>query len=115
MCSHLVLMLHDEITSSLILKGYEAVFISSLYLEARESFEKRILIGSHYLAASIMDPGQINLPIIEKYLSKCNKTHIAILEELANEIELPNSSTQELPHSSHQTMDNLVSRKILTM
>jgi len=115
MCSHLVLMLYDEIIKSLDSKADEMRFISSVFLTAKQSFERRVQIKNHFIVAAMLDPGQIHLPIIGTYLSKMNKTFISVLEEVAHEMGLERDSIiiQEQAHSSTQIPNNLVSNYLI--
>lgn len=105
MCSNLVLMLVDEIHEALEEKAKEANFLSSLFRSAKNSFEKRVKIEKYFLGSAILDPGQVQMPIIGRYLARLEKTFIAVLTEISNEIQLEVQieATQELrPSTSKQ-------------
>lgn len=110
MSSHLVLMLYDELVNDLHEKAIDVKFIPLLYDEARRSFEKRVKIGNHFIVAAMLDPGQIHLAIIPKYLAKIDKTFVEVLEEVANQIGLEGCRvlSQQISETSQQKSVDLV-------
>lgn len=117
MCVNLVLMLYDEIVEELDKKGNEAKLIKPLYEKAKESFVSRVQLDKYYLASAILDPAQVQLPIVGRYLSNIEKTFISILTDVSDELKLenPQETTQDTPAGS-STQDFLVniSRKTFT-
>jgi hypothetical protein len=105
-CSNLVLMIYDEISESLRIKADEAMVISPLFQCAKKSFENRVRIDKYYLGSAILDPGQVQIPLIGRYLAKINKTFTTVLNEIFNEIQLQTqieTSLEPRPSTSQQT------------
>ena len=110
MCSHLVLMLYNEIMTELEIAQQNVKSLSSLFAAAKSSFEKRVQIDEYYIVAAMMDPGQINLPIISSYCSKIDKTFLTVLSEVAGELGI--ESVQSTPDESEATSSDLLVKLI---
>lgn len=72
-----------------------------MYETLKKSFLDRCKIHPEYLAATVLDPGQVHIAILDEYLEKSIETRASILKNMILKYDIKvASSTESNPTAS---------------